>query len=291
MGEFRYGEHEIDLPELAIVPSELFEAAQKRLANARSTNNNHRKYDYLLVGHIHCSCGGGMSGVPMKGGRYLYYKCNRKLNQPHLTPCEEKMVNAQKADALVWEWLSELLMDEQNLIEGLQELRNTRSDEVESKRTRVATIDDLMPDNKRKIERLVKAFANEEDDIVGSAIKQEIQTVKKVYEALDAEHSLLQAQIEQKEITDGEITQIKELADTIRARLTNPSFETKRTLIHLLDVQVYVIWRNDERCLKIHCCLSPSQTQMSLENTPSTNPESVCGSSSSTTTASRRMST
>ncbi len=69
----------IDVPELAMVDRETFEAAQKRAEKNKQHAKRNRKYDYLMVGYLRCgACGNTIVGHARtydSGNKALYYRC------------------------------------------------------------------------------------------------------------------------------------------------------------------------------------------------------------------------
>ena len=175
IGEFVYGDITVELPEMAIIDDEVFAAAEQRRTKSSAAVVKQRKYDFLLSGHIACSCGGSMNGKPMQQGKYLYYGCTRNTNSKHLNKCEERHLRADVADSLVWAWLQTVLCDEERLKQGLDQLVSQRGADNEPKQERLTIIKDLIRDSERKIKRLTSAFANEQDDVLAAAYQTELK--------------------------------------------------------------------------------------------------------------------
>jgi site-specific DNA recombinase len=261
IGEFTYGEHIIELPELAIVDDETFDAAQRRRSNGRArTVVQHRKYDFLLAGHITCTCGMSMSANAMQKGKYRYYSCNSKAIHSRITTCRERKVRAPEAEEMVWAWLKDLLCDEAALEQGIQELTNRSEQDLQETRVRLKTIEGLQAKAVARIERLATAFADEADEIVAAALRSQMQAAGREREALNAERELLQAKLVQEEFTENERDEIKRLAGEIGQKLSDPPFEQKRALLNLLDVQITLIHKDDKRWLNVNCGLTLKPT-------------------------------
>jgi site-specific DNA recombinase len=144
IGDFEYGGIEFSLPELAIVDRETFEAAQKRRTTSRAQANIKRKYDFLLAGHVRCSCGIGMSASHYKKGRYRCYECNSVSNRRHARECEELKVRAPDAEEIAWEWVNTIICDEDQLQDGLSHLAELAIKDLDSKRERLTEVEDDM---------------------------------------------------------------------------------------------------------------------------------------------------
>lgn len=261
IGEFTYGEHIIELPELAIIDEELFHIAQRRRSQGRARATfKKRKYDFLLAGHINCTCGMSMSANAMQKGKYRYYSCNSKSLHSRITTCKERKVRAPEAEEMVWDWLKELLCDEEALEQGIQELTNRSEQELEETRTRLKTITELQSKSVARIERLASAFADETDTIVAGALRSQMQAVGREREALTAERETLEAKLAQEEFSSAERDEIKHLAQEIGERLNDPPFESRRALLNLLDVQIELQHKDGGRWLSVNCGLTLKST-------------------------------
>ncbi len=73
----------------------------------------------------------------------------------------------------------------------------SRESDLQAHHQRGAIIDDLLAQHKRKIERLTKAFGDEEDELIGASLQQEIRATKRAYDALQLEKERLESQITQ----------------------------------------------------------------------------------------------
>ena len=95
IGEYRYGDN-VNMDAIPpIVPVELFNTVQERLATTSKTkaaSQARSTVNYLLSGTISCAeCGStyqGESGTGKHGERHYYYKCHGKKN--HKTVCHSK---------------------------------------------------------------------------------------------------------------------------------------------------------------------------------------------------------
>ncbi len=252
-GEFYYGGHTINLPELAILDPDLFELAQKRMKESRARAVTERKHDFLLTGHFGCSCTMSMSGKPMgyKDKRYLYYACNSETNRRYMRDCKERMVRADVADPLVWDWLAGLLCDPEKLDKGLRALAERQETELYPKYERLALIVDLIAEAERKIKRLAGAFAEERDEMIAAALRGEMKAAARERDALIAERDSLRADLTLGQMTEAERKAVMALADEVRRNLGVATFAQKRALLNLLDVRVKLEWRDGVKGLLV----------------------------------------
>ncbi len=268
VGEFRYKDVKIPLPELAIIDRSTFDQAQtQRGKNARQAQRN-RKYDYLLAGGLlRCRCGAAMTARSAYAGRkrYYYYVCCHQGRRylDHYT-CREGGVRADKADAVAWEWVCGLLADDRNIEVSLLRMAEQGEFKLSAKRERLASVDGLLEQIDAKIERLATAYADAEYDMVAAALGRELKTAGKQQEALQEERSVLLAEIEQGRLLPDEIEAIKQFAADLHDELDNTDFKARRYLIDRLNFRAQVKGEGDDRILWAACEITPEAASLSI---------------------------
>jgi len=122
-----------------------------------------------------------------------------------------------------------------------------REDELELKKRRVETVNELIVKAERKVKRLVSAFGDSEnaDEIVRATVQAEVKATSTQRDALIAERETLEAELVQGAVDEATRAKIKASAAVIRQRLTNSTFEQRRELLDLLDVRARL--REDEK--------------------------------------------
>ena len=90
-------------PDLAVIDAETSAKVAVRLK--RNAEIAKRKREYLLVGHIRCTCGRGMIGKNKRKG-YRYYMCCGRSLARHLRDCDERYINANMIEGMAWDWLT-----------------------------------------------------------------------------------------------------------------------------------------------------------------------------------------
>ncbi len=282
IGEFSYGGIEISLPDLAIIDLHTFEAANRRREKSRARAIHKRKYDFLLAGHICCSCGTGMSADAMQKGRYRYYACNTETNGAHIRSCEEKRIRAQDAEEITWNWVISLLCDEEQLENGLKRMEGFRESDLEPLYEQLKSIETLLKSAENRIERLANEYAVSNDDAIASALKNQLRNVGRERQALISEKEKVMSEIASHELSSADYQAIKEAAVEIRRKLVDPTFEQKRALYDMLDIQVELEWKNNQRGISVTCGLKLSPEGKRIPTWM--NLSSLGGKSSSTTT-------
>jgi len=266
IGEFESYSHPVYLPELAIIDQTTFAEAQKRFEHSRALAGMYaRKYDYLLGGRIRCACGHSMLSHGVKKGRFLYYVCYYAFKERHLRKCTERYLRANLADPVVWDWLEGLLRDEAQLDEGLTKYGEKRESELQPQRERLAALNAEIVEAECKIKELSAEFAQEKDKFVAATLREQQKLVARSrVAALGARASVLN-ELTRKELSEQDKASIRQWAADVRAELEELTFEKKRALLAMLDLQAKIEYQNGARGLFVTCGLKLDGDYLSLE--------------------------
>jgi site-specific DNA recombinase len=230
----------------AIVDLPTWEAAQRRLAEGKGLSPGRRVHEYLLSKRIRCQCGYRVHGrKSSKSGRQselrLWYVCNGRIRRLTAEPCKVGMpwLRAERLDALVWDFIADLLRDPDRLehrIEALQKRhqRKTQGDLAATYDDLVARRDKYERANKRildlyeteEIDRVEWRRRKAANDAAITALTAELETVE---QELPTEPEPMPVAI---------ATRIRALAERVRPRLNAMTFDDRRRLFDALDVQV-----------------------------------------------------
>jgi site-specific DNA recombinase len=264
----------LDVPELAIVDKETFDLAQIRIERNKRLSKRNRKYKYLMTGFIRCGeCGCTIVGHAMKKRRrkiHLMYRCGSLYKTYKGDAC--KYVNCRtvthKIDNAVWHWLISLLLDKEKLELGLNELLNERSQSALPKKRKLESVCRLIEETEKSIRQLVHEMANHGSNVVISAFRNEIQIATKRLDAASEERDILRKELEQIELTNNQKDQILTFADSIHDLIEKASYENKRRILDILDVQAILHYGEDEKWLEVKCAIPTSNATIELH--PST---------------------
>lgn len=256
VGKFEFIKGEItQLPELAIIDKETWEKAHEiRKSNRALTGEYKRRYQYLLSGRVKCLCNLAMFGIPTRnqsGTLFMYYDCNKRKNLGG-GGCKER-IRVDITDQLVWDWLSNLLLDDERLENGLRTYSARRESELSPKRERLETVNSLIARQEGAIQRLAAEFAQQESKVVQAALKEQMHTAGRDLDALEGERTILQAEVKQAEFSEADITEIKATAQKVRGRVEQASFARRKEIIDLFNVQAKVEYRDGERGITVTC--------------------------------------
>ena len=252
----------IDVPDLAIIDQEIFDAAQKRAERNRQLAKRNRKNHYLLSGFFRCGgCGATMIGRLRhydSGRSGKYYRCGNSWKQfKGEEKCGFRSIDTvtHKVDDAVWSWLKNLLCDSEALEIGLQEMIENRSSEITPKQQRLDLLKQLIEEEQRRIKRLVAEMSNHDDQIVLVAFRTEIDQAVKNSSALTEEHGRLEKELANIGITEDQREQIIRFTAQVRERVKEASFEQKRRIMDILDVQVVIHYDEQGKWLEVTCAI------------------------------------
>lgn len=155
----------------------------------------------------------------------------------------------------VWKWIVEYLLDEERLEKGLRGLEAARESELEKFRQRESVITTLIDKKEREIRKYVALLADDNDPVIISAIKAEMKAAAKQKEELEMELLAIERQLAQTRVTEEIQAQIREIARDIRERLVEQTYDVKRSVLDMLNVQVTLYHSEIPVRLGIRCQL------------------------------------
>jgi hypothetical protein len=123
---------------------------------------------------------------------------------------------------------------------------------------------DLIEEGERKIMRLIKELAKIDDAEVLDVIREEIHRIKKNSDALSSERQRLEDELSQVEISDEHKNYIMKFAAEITRKLRDASYEDKRRIMDMLDVQVVLFTNIKPRRIEVTCAIAPDKRAIEL---------------------------
>jgi len=228
----------------AIISQELFKTAQKQLQVNRDKAMRNTKREYLLRGHIKCrQCGhayvGGITlSNSQSGDRYrrLYHCLGKRKDYSPIERCHNKSWGADKLEALVWEQI-ERVLDNPDLI--IDEMERQRQDAGEL---------GVLETELQQAEHQLKALEREQGQLLQWALKGfpenqvevENRRINKARETLKAQKAELEVQIKASQETAISVPKLEGFVELMREKLTTLDFETKRQVLDMLGIKVWV---------------------------------------------------
>ncbi len=148
-----------DVPELAIVSRDLWQAAQdRRVALGRANPGHHRRPRHLLSGLLICGCCGGPMIVRNRRGQVTYFGCSARINRGGCG--NARSVTSVEIEGRVLTALRRHLLEPDVIAEAVEAYRTERQRlGREATKSRSSTERDLA-EIVRKIARLVEEIEN-----------------------------------------------------------------------------------------------------------------------------------
>lgn len=174
IGEFKYRDivHKNGIP--AIIPQELFDRVQERMATNKKAPAKHKAEDeYLLTTKLICGkCGCfmvGESGTSKTSAKYRYYKCASV--KKHMG-CDKKTVRKEWIEDIVIGEIQKILFDD-DLIESLADMVMKLQ---EQENTTLPLLHKQYADIQRGIDNLLNAI---QQGIITPSTKQRLEDLEK----------------------------------------------------------------------------------------------------------------
>jgi len=250
----------IQVPHLAIISKEIFEEAEKRILRNKETSKRNRKRPYLMSGHFRCSaCGSVMFGFlqrPKPNYSRDYYRCSSAVRKGIKCTSKSKSIATSRVDKAIWDWVTALLENENNLDEGIRAMVEKQKREVRPKQERLASLGSLIVDADAKVQRLVDELSEYEGYAVRDVIREKIKSIENERNMLFDEWEKLSRELEQSDISPDFEDQIRKTAAKIRGKLHGATLEDKRMVLEALELQVQYFCEDKHRkTLKISCII------------------------------------
>ena len=243
----------VDVP--AIIDRELWKTAQERLAENRRHVRREARHQYLLSRRVTCAKSGHkMKANPACGAR-LYYNCPATHDRDYVPACDLPGFNASQVDGAVWCWIKSFLTSPETLAKGLQEYQAGKDKENAPLRERLRTIESLLTDNQAQLERLLDLYLA--GDFAREMLIERKALLETTISALQRERDSLARQIETRTLTGEQIRGIQDFAAQVAKGLDviQESFEARRRVIELLDVQATLTIEDGQKVAHVRCAL------------------------------------
>lgn len=251
------GAPELSVAVPAIIDSDTWELARQRLLANRRERVGNVQWPYLLRRRLRCGqCGATVAST--YGGRpghnYGYYRCARAAGNGNYDDrsCATLSVNASAVDESVWNWLRDLLLDEETLAKGLLAIQTSQVEMLRPVRDRLAVVECDLTTNRDQLGRLTDLYLAgtlPRDLLDERAVRLHAQAQMLIKERTD-----LHARLQAPNMSDERIADIRGFAAAIAQRLLqSDDFETRSFVVEALDVRGILTTTPDQRLIEIHC--------------------------------------
>jgi site-specific DNA recombinase len=240
----------------AIISLDVWEAAQARIIYNRETSAKNQKYEYLLAKRVYCGeCNCKMHAVPnhSKGKLHFYFMC--KAKREYTIECNNNTTYSMRnLDSQVWEWVSSLLSDSNELQRGLDEYKTRQESDLAPLYQRLTVLDDLLQENHLQLDRLLDLYLS--GDFPKEALTERKSRLEETISSLQRECATIMEQLDNRVTTEQEQA-IKSLAMKIgkEVLIAGNRFEIRRQIIELLDVTAVLSIKNGQKIAEVSCVL------------------------------------
>jgi len=231
-----YGTTRVEVPELAIIDRETFDAAQEQLTRNLQTSPRNRKREYLLVGRVRCTCGRVMIGRAKLGDQYRYYACSDRSQPKSLRTCSEPIVNAKLIEPVVWDWIERITTDDGAMTAALEELAKHTAADVQPKRDELARVEQDIDRTRRAISVWTQSYPDASGDDELADLKANVKAASARLDTLRRKRDELAAEIEQVDVSQSRQREALEDVQLLRDEIMGADDEVKRYILDRLHV-------------------------------------------------------
>jgi len=282
VGKWRYGkrnnskgkwrnsadDHVLTVEVPAIVSVEQFEAVKARsVENGRNSKRNMR-HEYLMARRAVCgSCGLKMNGKTTisRGRTFRYYRCPAASGSlDSARQCDAPYFRVDLVDAAVWGWAKELLTDPGALEHGLEQYQADGRQEHEPLAQRLAVVDGLLTDNRRKLERLLDLYL--EGDFDRGLLAERKAKIERTMTSLQDERADLAAKLAAvKTLSIEQAANLQAFVAKVATGLdvAEADFETRRKVIEALNMTATLAVEEGQQVAYVSFLLDKKAYQLS----------------------------
>lgn len=229
-----------------IVARDQFKAVQARL-RARSPaamNPAVASSPSLLTGVIYCAdCGGAMTVMTGKGGRYRYYSCsNRRRKGP--TACPAGIIRTEQLENAVAQYIEKRLLEPSRLEEILANLLDRRQEQAADQSKRIAELDQKSNEAQQRLGRLYAAIERGAVDVDDPDLADRIASLKTVRDEAKKEADRAQGLSATSDLKAISPTLLAEFTQRVRRSLKGSNGKYRRDHFHLFAQRVEIKGRN-----------------------------------------------
>jgi hypothetical protein len=179
----------------------------------------------------------------------------------------------REVDTLIWNHLVAVLTSPETLSQGLEDYLAQRERTDGPLRERLEVVQGLIADNKGQLDRLLNLYLS--GDFPKDLLVERKKRLKDTITALEKEQDNLASHLDSTLLTVEKIEDIQQAFSELVMQgvdLANADFETKREIVHLLNVTVTLAIEEDQEVVYVHHTLDTDAKRLSIAdcNTGST---------------------
>ena len=261
VGGARPKEEQIVVNVPTIVSRELWQAAQdQRKRNVKLSLRHATPRRYLLRGMAECNCGLALIGTLNNG--YPYYGCNSKgryfagIEKPR---CEQRPVRGELLEYVAWDFIFDAMTNVKDLKKKLKEAQRLEQEAKQPARDELALVLEYIKETESEIDEIALALRKAKGRVADSLERQQTD-VNARHTRFCRRREELQAEIDARELTDGEIENTLQFQRDVAAGLRKPTWDDRRYYLEMLHFKVVVTGRK----AKLSCRLRVGVKEVDL---------------------------
>jgi site-specific DNA recombinase len=192
--------------------------------------------------------------------KHRYYRCNGAWRTPKV--CDTPHFRVNDVDEVIWEWVSEMLLNPESLAEGLQGMQEETIRSNQALFDRLDIIEKRIAETDKQLEKLLDLYLS--DGFPKELLQERKGRLDETLANLLREQIDISAHLQTKVLSDEQIADIEAFCEQIRHGLEIATFEQKRQVIDLLDVRGTLAIENDERVIYVSCLIAPQPVSLAL---------------------------
>lgn len=234
-----------------IVSRELWKAAQESL-KARSNGGRTPSRQYLLRGIIACGqCGHNMTGSVSrsKNTAHGYYRCRWRKAEVYDQGCPSSGgLRHEHADAMVWEYIIEMLQDGDDIRRQLERQRQEAERANHALALSIAALDAQTDKDRGRLERLLDLY--EAGGLSIEQYKDRTDKIKAGIQKREQERADLESRMTAAgAFSEADIADFERMRKRALVAVEHATFEEKRQLLAMLSVKC--IWNGQTKELAV----------------------------------------
>jgi site-specific DNA recombinase len=237
----------------AIIDEAAWEKAQEHLKKNRENSKRNTRRQYLLRGLVFCTCGRRWTGRYKKTAKRGYYRCPATQTEQRRNLCDCRFgIRTELLENAVWETAASFILNEKKARREIERRRNEAQGEAELKMERLQEVETSMAEVDRKMEILLDQILM--GDFSESLIANRKKELANERTKLQAKAQRITEELASTAMTPEREDELMAFLRKVAATLENPTFETKRRVMEMLEVRVDVISREK---IKVSGVISP----------------------------------
>jgi site-specific DNA recombinase len=224
----------------AIIDRETWEQSRATAERNYTFSKRNTKYSYLLSKRIKCSCCGHALWGFTPRDRYAYYKCKGtdRSNYPDGKAICSGVIRAELVDTIVWEAINDFLKNPEQIIDVLRTNQAEFERQESPLRLSLDSTTALLVEAKQERDRLVNGYTK--GFITEAEFEHKGKEALERIQALTEQEQRLQGQLSKQTIPDHLIDDITAVCEQIRVGIENFTFDEKRHVLELLNIEAVV---------------------------------------------------